>query len=56
MAYMCVLASNHECDGCQECEEPSFNRAYAMRWDNPDHDYETRRDDEMIREEERYDS
>jgi len=20
MAYMCVLACNHECDGCQECE------------------------------------
>ena len=21
MAYMCVLAPSHECDGCQECEQ-----------------------------------
>lgn len=21
MAYICVLAPSHECDGCQECED-----------------------------------
>lgn len=39
MAYMCVLASNHECDGCQECEDT--NKQYDPRWDcEYDHDEE----------------
>ena len=32
MAYTCVLAPSHECDGCQECEQN--NRQYDPRWDS----------------------
>ena len=31
MAYTCVLAPSHECDGCQECEQT--NDKYDPRWD-----------------------
>lgn len=31
MAYMCVLACNHECDGCQECEQ-----GYDEKYDDYD--------------------
>ena len=37
MAYTCVLAPSHECDGCQECEENE--NKYDPRWDcEYDHD------------------
>jgi hypothetical protein len=40
MAYMCVYASNHECDGCDECrQEPRYK---PDPWDAPydeDEDY-----------------
>ena len=51
MAYPCVLAPSHECDGCQECEEkrpdPIWDRDY-------DEDEEYCR--YVEREGERYDS
>jgi hypothetical protein len=31
MAYMCVLAPSHECDGCQECEQ-----GYDEKYDDYD--------------------
>lgn len=47
MAYMCVLAPSHECDGCQECEEDKC--VYDPRWDSEyDHD------EEAVRREEDY--
>lgn len=52
MAYMCVLATNHECDGCQKCEDT--NRNYDPRWDvEYDHDEEYCR--YLEREENNYD-
>lgn len=39
MAYTCVLAPSHECDGCQECEQGARPDA---RWDceyDNDEDY-----------------
>ena len=34
MAYMCVLACNHECDGCQECEGYNTERPDEDSWDD----------------------
>lgn len=41
MAYTCVLAPSHECDGCQECEETKRD---PDPWDE---DYD--RDDDYCR-------
>lgn len=52
MAYTCVLAPSHECDGCQECENTNSN--YDHNWDvEYDHDEEYTRYTE--REENIYD-
>ena len=37
MAYTCVLAPSHECDGCQECEQVN-NRPDPWDYDE-DEDY-----------------
>ena len=51
MAYTCVLAPSHECDGCQECEQ---GKRPDPRWDEEyDHDEEYTRFIE--REEKSYD-
>ena len=51
MAYTCVLAPSHECDGCQECEQG--NRP-SKRWDEEyDNDEEYTR--YIEREEQSYD-
>ena len=52
MAYTCVLAPSHECDGCQECEETKTQ--YDRRWDcEYDNDEEYCR---YLEKEENYDS
>ena len=42
MAYTCVLAPSHECDGCQECED----RKTEDDWDG---DFDRKRDDAYLR-------
>ena len=42
MAYMCVLAPSHECDGCQECEE------HEEEYDNSDFERDYERDEAYI--------
>ena len=34
MAYMCVLAHSHECDGCGECEERKPDPYDYIEYDN----------------------
>ena len=53
MAYMCVLAPSHECDGCQECE--STKRKYDPRWD-AEYDNDEAYTRYIEREENNYDS
>jgi len=39
VAYMCIYASNHECDGCDRCrEEPEeeFDPRWDREYDNDD--------------------
>lgn len=43
MAYMCVLAPSHECDGCQECEDKQ-----NYEEDDWDGDYDKWRDDQLL--------
>lgn len=33
MAYMCVLNTNRECDGCEECKEYIPDKEYMRRWE-----------------------
>lgn len=44
MAYMCVLAPSHECDGCMECEDHK-----AEDYSNEDFERDSYRDEAYIR-------
>lgn len=46
MAYTCIYAPSHECDGCGECQEEK-EQTYDPRWDK---EYDN--DEEAIRREE----
>ena len=54
MAYTCVLAPSHECDGCQECENEHKSKAEWL-WEKQEAEYDSRRDSELLRKEESYD-
>ena len=53
MAYMCVLAPSHECDGCEECMEYQPDKEYMRRWEKAEAEYDYYREEEFIREAER---
>jgi len=50
MAYMCVLAPSHECDGCMECQE-GYDEEFDLRWDDDYADFRRHyeRDEAYIR-------
>lgn len=48
MAYTCVLAPSHECDGCGECEERKQSREEWL-WEKQEEEYDKYRDDEYER-------
>lgn len=54
MAYTCVLAPSHECDGCQDCEDIRKSKE-QQRWDKYEAEYNYYRDEAYIREEEQHD-
>lgn len=48
MAYMCVLAPSHECDGCQECEEKRMTKEEWL-WNKQEAEYDSYRDESYLR-------
>lgn len=48
MAYTCVLAPSHECDGCGECEERKQSRDEWL-WEKQEEEYDNYKDLEYER-------
>ena len=53
MAYMCVLAPSHECDGCEACKEDMTDKEYMRRWVKMEEEYDNYREEEYMKEAER---